>query len=257
MNILDCETLESTYESIENILGLTENTLKSVFDEMISIGFEDFREEFCSKIAPIPCSIDFICWFHITRIGINTDFSDGILPLYLGVEKIWNFLYSLAENDFAMEDWVDFKNKMNSCQTICEIKESPRKLLIADSHSLYYKKTTERIQGGPWALHIREMAFIQNSSVFGKFLEIPEIVADICNVFDDVYQYNLRERYINSTKSCIVKFKSQNNCENCLVQALYYSYCKRKNYDLTEYSVFNSGGELIPEFDILKIEWLE
>jgi hypothetical protein len=263
MKILDCETVDSTYKSIENILGISENEIKSVFDEMTSERVEEFREEFCSKIEPIPYSIDYVCWFHITRIENGVDFSDGILPLHLAIEHIWAFLYSLAKNDFTKKDWIDFKDKMNSCQPIWGTQENSRTLstienfLCRDFHAHYYNKTTQRVQGGPWAIHIREIAFIQNSTVIGNFLEIPEIVDDICRVFDIIYQYDLKERYINSTKSCIVKFTSKNNCESCLGLALYYLYCKCKSIDLTEYCVLNSKGELIiPKLDILKIEWL-
>jgi hypothetical protein len=71
MKILDCESLKSTCESLENILGIKESRLHKLFDSM------DVYDDSCTDIEPISrlfsyvvnethCQVDFdaTCWFH-------------------------------------------------------------------------------------------------------------------------------------------------------------------------------------------------
>jgi len=57
------------------------------------------------------------------------------------------------------------------------------------------------------------------------YLRVPEIVEDICLSFQQQYGIDLFHRYLSNTKSCIVKFYSENVKECYLYSALYYLYC--------------------------------
>lgn len=215
MKILDCETLESTYSSIENISGVNEQQLKSIFDETNFDDLEDFYyfdKHLFSKVKKSSTSIDFdgVCWFHLTRVGKNTNFSDGILPLQLSVEKVWNFLYSLIKNDFSENEWKKFKDLLDGG------KVSRENNSFTHAQRLFQMKTKKQYLGGPYAMLVREIAF--NSKQVGNhdYLNMPEIVDDICTCFECVYDIDLTNRYLALTQSCIVKFLCKNSRQSCL-----------------------------------------
>src|SRR5829696_2806039 len=125
MKILDCETVDSTYESLEQILGTTRSKLESVFQ---SVDIETFYRENphhpqpaedlifseVRKVATLPGTYDRTCWFHLTRTVPTNYFEQGILPLGECIDAIWEFLYSLANKRVSAEDWGEFRRDMGA-----------------------------------------------------------------------------------------------------------------------------------------------
>ena len=255
MKILDCETLESTYKSIEIIMGFDKIQLESIFAEFVlnELGF--MGEELFLHVRKCGASKDFdrICWFHSSRIMDTADFSKGILPLHLGIETIWGILYSLIDEGVVSEDeWTAFKQLMNEGQV------AKNGDLCSDIHSLYQLKTQNKYLEGPYAWLIKEISIEAKAVGVHDHLEIPEIIQDICRFFRCFYDYDLAAKFKSKTKPCIVKFTTDKYRHDLLPSALAYVYSKYKGIDLSKfnYSGFNGEGNLISEENILSVTWL-
>lgn len=154
MKVLDCETIDSTYESLEQILGTGRSQLETVFDGVDVERFyrdnprhpqppEDLIFSEVRKVATLSGNYDRTCWFHLTRTAPTNTFDQGILPLGQCLDAIWNFLYSLAKRQVTQEEWNRFRHDMGS-----------------DHHAdLYEMKAHDPMHWGPYALLTRDHAF--------------------------------------------------------------------------------------------------
>jgi len=178
MRALDCETVDSTYESLEQILGTSRSRLESVFERLDIESFyranphypqppEDLIFSEVRKVATLPGDYDRTYWFHLTRTIATNKFEQGILPLGERVEAIWDFLYSLARKHASVEEWRDFRRDMGSHHD-------------AD---LYSMKANDAMHWGPYALLTRDHAFKSEEIGNHDYFDAPEIVEDICICF--------------------------------------------------------------------------
>lgn len=265
MKILDCETIETTYKSLENILGITKAQLKSIFD---ATGIKDGyykREELFSEVKQKATSTEFdcVCWFHATRVPVSVDFAQGILPLNEAIKSVWDFLYSLIKDDFSIEEWNSFKEYMNSAKVSNENNYCDRKLAI------FQLKSKKQYLCGPYATLIKDCILSSSEVGYHKYLEKSEIIEDIYICFECIYEYNLKERYQANSRPCIVKFKNQlinenntdesKNKEKYLTTAVYYLYSHYKNngIDRFHYSDFDNKGNRVKTTDIISIDCIE
>jgi hypothetical protein len=250
MRILDCETIDTTYDSLGTILGLSHEELTRLFrlidpDAMQARhpeGWPAQRRYLFSFIQEqTGCRIDFdaTCWFHCTRTWGHA-FEEGLLPHSLTQERVWEFLYRLVKDGQTWEQWG-------------QIRESAM-------HSELY---SERLRGGssedgPFGLLVRESAIaVCRSSVFVDYFDLPELVDNICRgvVLRDV---DLKKEYIAHTKPTIVKFRTDCHRPDELQVALFYAYSRHYGLDVGMSCnwCYNGNGRVVPKERILKIEGL-
>ena len=251
MKTLDCESLSSTYKSLEFILGLTKHELQQIFDSTdipgrVSDSADPAKELFSYIERQTHCQAEFdaTCWFHCTRTWPSNTFDIGLLPLDQVIDKIWNFLFDLTKGQITSQQWADFKHSIES----------------SNSHwaDLYRMKLANaKLHGGPHALLIREAAIeAAKSSMYWNYFEIPEIVYDISECCP--YRIDLKHEFVTKTAPCIVKFRDDRAEIGPLRGALIYVYHKHRNLDLLPASncCFPGEGIRIPNDGSFKVEFL-
>src|SRR5258705_13928626 len=92
MTVLDCESVDSIYGSLEAITGAKRSAIEQFLDSMglealyrssspPRIPGNDFLVDAFKRTFRSNLSYDATCWFHLTRVPENTTFEAGILPL--------------------------------------------------------------------------------------------------------------------------------------------------------------------------------
>jgi hypothetical protein len=161
MAILDCESFESILSSVSEIFKISSSEIRIFISKVNQKNwnhnrfpyFEDYLFTEISKLSesyPKPIGV---YWFHLTRTWRSNKFADGILPLKEGINSIWLGLHKLAEVDVTIERWINFRRKVESTSTN----------RFAD---MYRMKLANSIHGGPFAMLVRDVAFIPK--VFGN-----------------------------------------------------------------------------------------
>ncbi len=118
MKILDCESIDSTYASMEEILCIERPRLEEMLgnldlDEACrraggKTGAEVLLEAVVKHSRSSHPAFDRTCWFHFTRSHPRNSFSKGILPLGEALPYLWGFLLMLLPEDFPLEKWYGF-----------------------------------------------------------------------------------------------------------------------------------------------------
>ena len=148
--ILDCETLESTYCSISNILELDRNEIEyflnktdieNYYNEHPNCNVEP-DELLLNKIVKdykLKIQFDKVCWFHLSRTMDNNDFCDGIYPLGHYIDNLWGSLYLLVKEKIDECEWRKFREKIETDY---------------DNHfaCLYRIKAANEFHWGPYAM---------------------------------------------------------------------------------------------------------
>jgi hypothetical protein len=254
MRVLDCESIETTYNSLEGILGIQRDAIDVAFQDLDVERFyrdnprypeppDDLVFSVVTNNAPSPPVFDKVCWFHLTRTAVTNTFEHGILSLGQQIDSIWNFLHTLLDDGFPREEWNDFRRHSG------------------DSHSayLYRMKVGNPLHWGPYAILVRDVAFKAKEVGNHDYLRAPEVVEDICMCFSEKYGFDLLDVFLKGTKPCIVKFVDNHPRSDCLLAALYYLYSAYHEQELSRYcnTCFDGEGVLIPKERILKIEFLD
>ena len=223
MKILDCESIESTYESLETILGVKKSGICQLFDS-IKV-YEEMRESnsdfLLSRIQEkTNCKTHFdkTCWFHATRTWQDNEYDEGLLPSDQAAPKIADFL--------------------------CKLVNKPLNIQV-------HKDKMHEEGLGPLGFLIREIAFVRNTS-FTDFFKSPEIVVD--NDLEELYKAN--------TVKCIIKFVDQQTTREASSKALLYAYHKHCGRPLDDpldslTHPFNGKGTPVPKENICRIEFIE
>jgi len=245
VKVLDCESIESTYSSLESILGLCKNEVQRFFNcvDVYESGPENPPKYLLSYIQEkTSCKTDFDAsyWYHATRTWPDNNFNEGLLPLSQAFGKILGFLSGLIKNELTSQELRNsvFSNRSYSAEL------------------LRMKLLDPKIHGGPYGFLIREMAFVHNSAYVDYFAS-PESVEDICRSCDKV---NLTELYESKTVPCVVKFIDMQTSLNALDTALLYAYHSHHGLPLDECEdwltrCFNGHGVPVPKENIVKIEF--
>ncbi len=253
--ILDCESIESTYKSLEAILGVKRDKLQQVFDSL-DIYKAFWEEKKCysftspddlllSHVKARTCcktEFDAICGFHCTRTLPSNTFTDGLLPLHQSIDKIWNYLFTLVEKQLTTQQWANLRDSISSSDN-----------RFAYQYNLKFRDINAH--DGPWAWLIKEEG-IRN----GAYLTISEIVEDICLYCSDIFnKIDLRKLYIDSTVPCIIKFVdyiAPTNATNALSAAMEYVYNRHRDPDALGGPDYGfSAGRIIPKDQILMVEF--
>lgn len=190
-----------------------------------------------------PCAQvwDLACWFHLTRVPLGTTFSEGILPLDLALDRIWQTLNAI----------------LGPGQKAVKLQELRAAGL---SDYLYNLKTQSSIHFGPFAMLVRESAFHAEAMWNHDYLRIPEIIEDICNDYERRFRERIHEEVSAGLRPCVVKFEvAEDSGESLLAPVLHYCWCKarREELHLHANTCFDGRGQTVPHSAIRKFEFLE
>jgi hypothetical protein len=194
-------------------------------------------EQFQADLGNVKPSGFGTCWFHLTRAQESATFSQGLLPLNLSVDAVWQYLESLADSGCTV-DFREFRARLGK----------------QPGH--YGSRVTSAFHWGPYGVLVRDVAFRGD---FGSdhFFDAPEIVVDICSSLRDEYGIDLLDRFVRTTKPCIVKFWHDIQNPKALSTALYYLYCMEHGGDPGFYTLldFDGQGRVVAADRIVKVEF--
>lgn len=202
--ILDCETLESGWQSLASIVDVGTEDLKQYF---FKLGKRKSREElmasFSSRYSVKP--IEKICWFHLTRVRPDEQFNEGLLPSSDCIDRIWQNIF------YCLEDTPH-----------CEVLQAMR--CSGDSLDNYRSKLrdiTREISGhndnGPYGFVVPP-----NKS---KFFNYPELTQWICKDYrrytgEDITSYIYRGLVPRVIKFWMWSTQSQQDDQGTAIRAV-------------------------------------
>ena len=214
---IDCETRESAFHSVSEILGLTRTDLTSFFrqfdlwDYVEKHGYgEEGPGNLLLKILLMQtkCNWGFshTAWFHMTRCLPTEEFRDG-LKTYSGIiDHIWELLFKINPSDTTRSDWNKLRMSMESD--------------MSSNLGIYHDcRTRSDEQEGPYGILVCELRTEGVLKQDHYLEEAPEIVSHICEK-----DRNLLEAFKKVTKPCIIKFETTDNELYLLSTALLYVY---------------------------------
>jgi hypothetical protein len=171
----------------------------------------------------------------------NTDFAEGILPLFLILPRIWVAVKAIAPD-----------------QQIKTNLEKLRDTGVPD-HQYRMKEGSKSIQAsGPFAMLVKEIAF---RAAVGRhnYLWLPEIIEDICNGYRERFGESIHDEISNGLRPCIVKFSATDRHDDGLLKAaLRYCWGVIHQEEFSDYAntCYVAEGGSIPRSTIQKIEFL-
>ena len=252
MKTLDCETPDATYNSLQAILGVGREELIGLFDSIdpdalyakhpeTDLARGGYLLSLLQKETGCSTDFDATCWFHCTRTW-GHGYPDGLLPLSMAGETVWDFLYSLVKDRVTEKQWQTFEEDI---------------VPASELYSVRYE--AGKRDDGPYALLVRESARAVAGNYGVDYFELPEHVDNICRGMPGPLGDALRTEYQAHTRPAIVKFRTDCHGSAELEMALYYVY--RKHYDL-DIGVpcnccYDGEGRAIPKGDILDVEYIK
>jgi len=256
MSVLDCESIESLEYSLESIFNIPISDIKRFLSDLDITRLEskiilDFNcietvllDEMVTKFKIQP-SFDTTCWFHLTRTSRPEDFKKGIYPLDDIINTIWNDLYSYLCDDLTEQQWLKFRGAFENGKLRAECQDS----------YLLYELKMGGVGQGPFAVLIRDVSLIQTGHDNFDYLDVPEIIRDICNCYEKIYNIDLLTKYKHNTKKYAIKFKSDIHDVYHLGFAILYFYKTLHKIDIGPYDncFFGGNGTKIISENILKI----
>lgn len=251
MATLDCESLETTLKSLSiiygveiplivNFLNQTDLDYELEYFNVIDSCDRYIQKKFENTYGKPKIKISKVAWFHLTRTSSESDFSEGILPLNLALDRIWDTLIYLVDSDVE-------KDRLNYMR------------LHGVPDFQYGFKTGDSLHWGPFAMLVRKVAFNAAQVVYHDYLEVPEIIEDICNGYERKYGESIYSKVISGLKKCIVKFYSDKKTANYLLgNALLYCWVEVKNEEFISFAntCFDGNASLIKPENIVAIEFL-
>ncbi len=254
MKILDCETSNSTYNSLEDITGISS---KKIEDFLINLDLKDIYvfdrgrfilEKLKSRYNP-SLEYDLTYWFHLTRTFDSNEFKEGLLPLNEIIDKIWDFLFTLTNGNLTNEEWNEYRNNLENGNYGFD---------ITNNQAFHYNnKMNNNYHWGPYGFLIEDQVR-KDSHTSDPYLNNPEIIRHICYPFKNLYGYDLSEVFKKNTRPCIVKFQSTNTDSKYIGDALHYLYNLTKDLEMSFHSnnTFDNKGKKIEKKDIISIKFV-
>jgi hypothetical protein len=156
------------------------------------------------------------------------------------LDSIWHFLSMIAADWSTAEQWNAFRDDMRG-QGACQ----------------YQSKVGFEFAEGPFGFLIREIVLDPTQVGNHDYLGIPEIVEDICLSYNETFGRDLRDRYLEATRPCIVKFRSLEVRPDGLAAAITYIHYKLVGEELCGdcNTCFDGQGTTVDPRDILSVEW--
>jgi hypothetical protein len=233
--LLDCETEDTAYASLEGILKLRRNEIDQRLDDYAAPSVSvpegvcpwQFLAEFFDA-GDLPNERhSATCWFHGTRTHEPDSFRTGILPLSRRIQPTWDFLYTLVADRIPDEKWARFRKQTERSQ-----------FGMPDA---WQSKLREQ---GPCGFFVQEMLLKPRGH---NYLKIPELVDHIAECFRYEWSHiNLREIYWRATLPYVIKFKTRNPRSFEIGCALFYLYVKRHRLRMTSFSWAHFVGDGTP-----------
>lgn len=251
MYVLDCSTLSSAINGLAQGTGVSEAEILDFLDRVdldahyerntqLGMGNEElgklFRETFgCDFPKP-----DRVYWFHLTRVPPQVNFSDGLLPLDGALPKIWSAM-------------IEALRGTTHSAGLRALQSGP----IRDFQ--YNHKVGQAIHGGPHAMLARESAF--SAKVMGNwdYLDLPEIVDDICNAYRLKSSADIKGLIRRAFAPCIVRFWSDLDRDPRIAESvLYYAYSKVRSIEMSQCAnwCFDGRNQAIPAHQLDGLEWV-
>ena len=249
--LLDCENLEKAAHSLCGLFRCSEGDIQN---ELLQINIEQVYEHRGPDCTPAqflyrhlvsvfgePHHPQGICWFHLTRTSCANKFHEGILPLGMALPSIWEMILSM------------FRHSQHFSRLQVMKKEG-----VSNYH--YKLKATNPFHWGPFAMLVRDVAFVPERLANHDYLRLPEIIEDICDGYRAKYGISIHKEVVSALVPCIVKFVARGNIGVVgIAPAIYYVYRGMRGEPISDYAntCFDAGGKVIPRADILKIEYIE
>jgi len=209
---------------LDSDLGGSEELLRARFELSFGVDHEDMES---------------VCWFHITRVPQGVSFAEGILPLHLVRERLWDAIIEIPQSG--------------------RTRANLRKMQREGVEDFHYNLKIDKLHSGPYAMLVRESAFHAEALGYCDYLRSPETIEDICNGYYAEFKENIFEEISRALRQCIVKFKSSKDTADSLITAaLAYCWYKANSAELSRSVLadFDAGGEPIPVSSILGVEFL-
>jgi len=254
MRILDCESVESTYSSLKTITGVSildiKDFLKSLDPNIaeknsspyINDGIlNEFKIRFKTSF-----DYEYVYWFHLTRTYEGNKFDEGLLPAKESVDRLWNFLFTLIENELSENDWKNFRKDFESCNF--DNTEAYHRAYL-------YNLIVIKLSSGPYAFLVKEQSILKYKN---HYLTHPETVMHICYAFYEIFNLDLLSIYSNKTVPCVVKFRSRNTKSTYLGDALHYLHKVSLNRDSgLDDTCFDGNDKKVNSEDIVEIQYFD
>lgn len=252
MLILNCSSRTSTLRSLSAGFGCSTSDLTAVLrsldldvlyetDRNIDIPSEEYLYRYACERFGAPADFSSAYWFHGTRAVPGNLFSDGLLSLDQSEKRVMDMLIALApdtEVSSRLQKW-NFHGGV------------PEKI--------FRLRTLGPAHWGPYGYLVRETD--EHASILSqhKYIELPELVEDVCKAYQKHYGRNLIPHYLRRLQPCIVWFQSAIQHEECaLGAALNYAYTSVRDIPPSGLSVYciDQNGISVPHRQIVKVEFL-
>jgi hypothetical protein len=243
---LDCESTDSVYASLSAFSGLASQELLAKLDEFSESADHELaaceRWQALADRLSVPSDSFEVCWFHGTRTANPESLLNGILPLQQRLEGIWNELAAL------ITDRVDASEFARLRRTVEEDNYG-----TGNIPDVIEARMRDQ---GPYAFLIKAMAIKPPSGAMHHYSRVPEIVDLILCSFPEPHHIELKQRYFQQTKPCIVKFVSRESQRQIVGCAADYLLHLQKGYALECFLPWNfdGAGRQIPSQRILYSE---
>lgn len=245
---LDCESFDSTVASIASLYGITaENVVATLRGIKPPEEFHDWQKwprEVCAtfekEVRSQPQAPTKVYWFHLTRTKRGRTFAEGILPLDVALDVVWDTIIEIFSASSHAENL---------------------KVLRAEGvpNFQYSLKVGRPFYGGPFAMLVREVAFRAKEINNHDYLRLPEIMEDICQGYAQRFGSDIHNELSASLVPCIVKFwAAEIQNRDYLPPAIYYAYCKLRGEALSVYcnDCYNGENRAIPPSQIARVDFL-
>ncbi|NDV18185.1 hypothetical protein GO013_01975 [Pseudodesulfovibrio sp. JC047] len=251
--VLDCEDGESTIESLSECFDCEQadliNILQSIDIEAIYSDFEnspdvapeEYLYDYAVEKFGEPGETESVCWFHLTRTFESNDFSDGILPLSEALDLIWETLFLIFEGT------KDYQN----------LKDMRENGVDDDKYNI---KFDDSDHSGPYGMLVREIACRAKDLFLHDYLELPEIIVDICDGYAREFGDEIYDEVSEALTPCVVKFSEDSAVNQGTIEAaLYYAYTYSNDLPVSGASVCDYDGKdcAVPNSDIAYVEFLD
>ncbi|MFF5085040.1 hypothetical protein ACFY36_49050 [Actinoplanes sp. NPDC000266] len=204
MLVLDCETPDTAVSSLSRATVVPpQDLLKAIqhADQSLARPWQDpssaLPENALSAVGVDieKVAFDAAYYFHGTRtVDPRLFLADGIKPLGLVLDQLWNALHLLCADDMPADRWKAIRHELEH--------GIPRSRSDGHRAWLYRLKQPNPAHHGPYASLIREHTL---NPIDGQhdYLTTPEIVQDIAGHIGG----DLQARFEAAATSCIVKFR--------------------------------------------------
>lgn len=183
-------------------------------------------------------------YFHGTRAAQPEAFADqGILPLGDALDGIWSYLRVLAGADITDSEWVSFRESL-----ACGAGE--------DDGFLFRHKTADLSMWGPHGMLVKETLLSPIEAGIHDYLNGPEIIEDITHAIEVEYQIPLLDRFVATTRPCIVEFRSSSLGVDEIQSAIWYLYSRTRKQQLSNViqGGFAGNGKPVPSHHVVAVE---